>query len=147
MITFTRSKVLTAAQVNALDGTDINIVPAPPAGYQIRPISMTCTKSSGTAVGSCANDPIGLCYTGETTVLMGLDAVGAATNSNLLLATGTAAASYLTAVGTLFGTAVAGADATAKGLDVTGQGAAIANFDGTLQVTVTCQLYKVGQID
>lgn len=144
MITFTRSKVLTAAQVNALDATDINIVPAPPSGYQVRPINMIVTKLSGTAVGSCANDPIGLCYTGETTVLGGLDAVGAATNSNLVLATGTAAGTYLTAQGTIFSTAVAGADSTAKGLDITGQGATIGSFDGTLEVTVTCVLYKVG---
>lgn len=141
MKTYTRTKVLTAAQVNALDGTDINIIPAYP-GQQIRPVEMIVTKLSGTAAGSCANDPIGLCYTGETTVLMGLDAVGAATNSNLVLATGTAAASYLTAVATLFATTTAGADSTGKGLDITGQGATIGSFDGTLQVTVTFELYN-----
>jgi hypothetical protein len=140
----TKTIVLTAAQVNALDATDVNIIPAPKAGYQIKIDSFLVSKLSGTAVGSCTNDPIALCHTGETTLLAALDAVGAATNSNLVLATGTAAASYLTATGDIFSEAVAGADATAKGVDVTGQGATIGSFDGTLQVTVGFRIVKIG---
>lgn len=141
MKTYTRTFVLTAAQVNALDSTDINLIPGL-SGYILIPTQMICTKLSGTAVGSCANDPIGLCYTGESTILMGLDAVGAATNSNLLLATGTAASSYLTATALSINTATAGADNTGKGIDITGQGATIGSFDGTLQVTVSFVIYN-----
>lgn len=144
MKSITKTIVLTAAQVNALDATDINIIPAPKAGYQIKVDSFLVSKLSGTAAGSVSNDPIALCYTGETTILAALDAVGAATNSNLVLSTGTAAASYLTATGDIFSEAVAGADATAKGVDVTGQGATIGSFDGTLQVTVGFRIVKIG---
>lgn len=144
MKTLTKTVVLSAAQVNALDSTDVNIIPACPAGYQIKPEFFMVSKLSGTAVGSCANDPIGLCYTGGSTILSALDAVGAATNSNLVLTTGTAAASYLTATGDIFSEAVAGADATAKGIDITGQGATIGSFNGTLQVTVGFKIYKIG---
>lgn len=145
MKTFSKTIVLTAAQVNALDGTDINILPAPrETDVLLKPLSLVVSKLSGTAVGSVANDPIGLCYTGETTVIGGLDAVGAATNSNLVVSTGAAAAAYLTAVGSMFDVAPAYADCVGKGVDVTGQGATIANFDGTLQVTVTYQMIKIG---
>jgi hypothetical protein len=58
-----------------------------------------------------------ICYTGETTILAALDAVGAATNSNLVVSTGTTAATYLTATGDIFSEAVAGADASGKGID------------------------------
>jgi hypothetical protein len=140
----TKTIVLTAAQVNALDATDVNIIPAPKAGYQIKIDSFLVSKLSGTAVGSCANDPIGLCYTGESTILSALDAVGAATHSNLVLTSGTTASSYRTATGTIFSEIVSGANATAKGVDVTGQGATIGSFDGTLQVTVGFRIVKIG---
>lgn len=144
MKTLTKTVVLSAAQVNALDSTDVNIIPACPAGYQIKPEFFMVSKLSGTAVGSCANDPIGLCYTGGSTILSALDAVGAATHSNLVLTSGTTASTYRTATGTIFSEIVAGADATAKGIDITAQGAAISNFNGTLQVTVGFKIYKIG---
>jgi hypothetical protein len=144
MKTIAVTKVLTAAQVNDLENTNINIMSAPAAGYQLRPFQFIVSKLSGTAAGSCADDPIALVYTGETTILAALDAVGAATNSNLVLTTGTAAASYLTATGDFFSEAVTGADSTAKGIDVTAQGATVGSFDGTLQVTVIAYLVKIG---
>jgi len=144
MKTLTKTVVLSAAQVNALDSTDVNIIPACPAGYQIKPEFFMVSKLSGTAQGSCANDPIGLCYTGGSTILSALDAVGAATHSNLVLTSGTTASTYRTATGTIFSEIVAGADATAKGIDITAQGAAISNFNGTLQVTVGFKIYKIG---
>lgn len=142
----TISKEFTAAQVNALDGTDVTIIPAAGAGTQIKIVSFLVSKTSGTAAGSCANDPIALCYTGDTTILAALDAVGAATNSNLVLTTGTAAASYLTATGDIFSEAVTGTAASNKGVDLTAQGATVGSFDGTLQVTVSYQVVKLGRL-
>lgn len=144
MKSITKTIVLTAAQVNALDSTDVNIIPAPKAGYQIKIDSFLASKISGTAVGSVANEPIGLCHTGGSTLLAGLDAVGGDTNSNDLLSTGTGTSTYLTVNGEIFSVALAGADANGKGVDVTGQGATIGSFDGTLQVTVGFRIVKIG---
>jgi hypothetical protein len=142
---FTKTVVLTAAQVNDLENTPVNVIPACPAGYQIRLVDFLVSKLSGTAVGSCANDPIALVYTGDTTILAALDAVGAATNSNLVLTTGTAAASYMTANGDIFSEVITGTLGTGKGIDITAVGAAVANFDGTLQVTVSFKIVKLGE--
>lgn len=139
---FARTITLTAAQVNALDTTPINVIPAPPSGFALIPQNLIVAKTSGTAVGSCANDPIGLFYTGDTDVIIGLDAVGAATRSSLVLSSGNSAATY---------TAVSGKNVSAssdvyagKGIDVAADGATVQNFDGTLQVTVLFNIVKIG---
>lgn len=135
---------LTAAQVNALDGTPINIIPAPPAGYMIAIDDFICAKTSGTAVGSCSTQPIVLVYTGDATPIWGLDAVGAVTNSNAVLATGTSSATYITARGIPFKVAEAGSVITGNGVDISAPGSSISGFDGTLQVTVTFRIVKIG---
>ena len=142
----TISKELTAAQVNALDGTPVNVIPAPAAGYSIKVTSFLVAKTSGTAAGSCATQPIGLVYTGDTELIAALDAVGAATNSNLVLATGTAAASYLNANGDVFSEAFTGTVSSGTGVDISAPGATVGSFDGTLQVTVSYQLLKIGRL-
>lgn len=141
MKTFARTITLSAAQVNALASTPINVVPAPQAGYALIPQSLIVVKKSGTAVGSCANDPIGLFYTGDADVIIGLDAVGAATRSNLVLATGATAATYTAALAR--NVSVSSDVYAGKGIDIGADGATIANFDGTLQVTVLFNIVKI----
>ena len=142
MKTFARTVTLTAAQVNALDSSPINVVPAPQSGYALIPQNLIVAKTSGTAVGSCANDPIALVYTGDITPLIALDAVGAATNSNLVLATGATAATYTASNGVQLS---ASAEVYAgKGIDISAPGATIGSFDGTLQVTVLFNIVKIG---
>lgn len=143
-ITKTVSPALTAAQVNALDSTPINIIPAPPAGYMIAVDDFICSKLSGTAVGSCTTQPIGLVYTGDTSLIWGLDAAGAVTNSNALIATGTTAATYITARGLPLAVAEAGSVITGNGVDISAPGSTIGSFDGTMQVTVTFRIVKIG---
>lgn len=143
MKTYTRTFVLNAAQVNALDSTDVNLIPGID-GYLLVPTFFACTKLSGTAVGSVTTQPIALCYTGGSTRLVGLDAAGSATNSNALLSTGNASSSYVTAVGTPVARTTSGTASTGKGIDITGQGATIGSFDGTLQVTVSFVIYAIG---
>lgn len=94
---------LTAAQVNALDGTPINIIPAPPAGYMIAIDDFIVSKTSGTA-----------------------------------------AASYITARGISFKVAEAGSALTGVGVDISAPGSTIGSFDGTLQVTATFRIVKIG---
>lgn len=141
MKTFARTITLTAAQVNALDTTPINVIPAPQAGYALIPQNLIVAKTSGTAVGSCANDPICLVYNGDTTPLVSLDAVGAATVSNAVLATGATAATYTTANGVTYASAEV---YVGKGIDIGADGATVQNFDGTLQVTVLFNIVKIG---
>lgn len=141
MKTFARTVTLTAAQVNALDTTPINVIPAPQSGYALIPQNLIVAKTSGTAVGSCANDPICLLYTGDTTQLISLDANNAATVSNAVLATGNSAATYTAANGSNIASAEVYAG---KGIDISAPGATIANFDGTLQVTVLFNIVKIG---
>jgi hypothetical protein len=140
MKTFARTTTLTAAQVNALAGSPINVVPAPQAGYALIPQNLIVVKKSGTAVGSCVNDPIALFYTGDTTPLVSLDAIGAAVVSNAILATGATAATYTAANGFLYSSAEVYAG---KGIDISAPGATIASFDGTLQVTVLFNIVKI----
>jgi hypothetical protein len=142
MKTFAKTVTLTSTQVNALAATPINVVPAPQAGYALIPQNLIVAKTSGTAVGSCTSDPIGLFYTGDTDVLIGLDAVSSATRSNLVLATGATAATYTAA---LARNVAAGSDVyAAKGIDIGANGASISAFDGTLQVTVLFNIVKIG---
>jgi len=141
MKTFARTVTLTAAQVNALDTTPINVIPAPQSGYALIPQNLIVAKTSGTAVGSCANDPICLVYTGDTTQLISLDANNVATVSNAVLSTGATAATYTAANGSN----IASAEVyVGKGIDISAPGATIANFDGTLQVTVLFNIVKIG---
>jgi hypothetical protein len=141
MKTFARTVTLTAAQVNALDATPINVIPAPQSGYALIPQNLIVAKTSGTAVGSCANDPICLVYTGDTTQLISLDANNVATVSNAVLATGNSAATYTAANGSNISSAEV---YVGKGIDISAPGAVIANFDGTLQVTVLFNIVKIG---
>lgn len=141
MKTFARTITLTAAQVNALDTTPINVVPAPQSGYALIPQNLIVAKTSGTAAGSVANDPIALVYTGDTTPIIALDAVGAATVSNDVLATGNSAATYTAANGMIISSAEV---YVGKGIDISAPGATIGSFDGTLQVTVLFNIVKIG---
>jgi hypothetical protein len=141
MKTFAKTVTLTAAQVNDLENTPINVVPAPQSGYALIPQNLIVAKTSGTAVGSCANDPICLVYTGDTTPLVSLDAIGAATVSNAVLATGATAATYTAANGFPYASAEVYAG---KGIDIGASGATIGSFDGTLQVTVLFNIVKIG---
>lgn len=141
MKTFARTITLSAAQVNDLENTPVNVIPAPPAGFALIPQNLIVAKTSGTAVGSCANDPICLVYNGDTTPLISLDAVGAATVSNLVLVTGATAATYTAANGSNYASAEVYAG---KAIDIGADGATIANFDGTLQVTVLFNIVKIG---
>ncbi len=142
----TISKELTAAQVNALDSTNINVIPAAGAGYTIKVLNFFVAKTSGTAVGSVATQPIALVYTGDTELIGALDAAGAATNSNLVLATGTTAATYMVANGDVFSECFTGTVSVNTGVDISGAGATIGSFDGTLQVTISYQIMKVGRL-
>lgn len=142
----TISKELTAAQVNALDSAPTTVIPAPAAGHTIKVLNFFVTKTSGTAAGSCANQPIGLVYTGDTELIASLDAAGAATNSNLVLATGTAAASYLTANGDIHSECFTGTVSSGVGVDIAAPSATVGSFDGTLQVTISYQIMKVGRL-
>lgn len=140
MKTFARTITLSAAQVNDLENTPVNVVPAPQSGYALIPQNLILAKKSGTAVGSCANDPICLTYTGDNTPLVSLDGVGAAAVSNAVLATGTTPTTYTAANGFLFASAEVYAG---KGIDISAPGATIASFDGTLQVTVLFNIVKI----
>lgn len=140
MKTFARTITLSAAQVNDLENTPVNVVPAPQAGYALIPQNLIVAKKSGTAVGSCANDPIALVYTGDNTQLISLDANNTASVSNLVLATGATAATYTVANGSNYASAEVYAG---KGIDISAPGATIANFDGTLQVTVLFNIVKI----
>ena len=141
MKTFAKTVTLTSAQVNALDSAPINVVPAPQSGYALIPQNLIVAKTSGTAVGSCANDPICLVYTGDTTPLVSLDAIGADTVSNAVLATGNSSATYTAANGFPYASAEVYAG---KGIDISAPGATIGSFDGTLQVTVLFNIVKIG---
>jgi len=138
---FARTITLTAAQVNALDTTPITVIPAPQSGYALIPQNLIIAKTSGTAVGSCADDPICLVYNGDTTPLVSLDAVGAATVSNAVLATGATAATYTAANGVSYASAEVYAG---KAIDISAPGATIGSFNGTLQVTVLFNIVKIG---
>ena len=141
MKTFARTITLRASQVNDLENTPVNVIPAPPSGFALIPQNLIVAKTSGTAVGSCANDPIALVYTGDSTQLISLDANNSATVSNAVLATGATAATYTAANGSNYASAEVYAG---KGIDVAAPGAIIANFDGTLQVTVLFNIVKIG---
>lgn len=141
MKTFARTITLSAAQVNDLENTPVNVIPAPPSGFALIPQNLIVAKTSGTAVGSCINDPIAIFYTGDITPLVSLDAIGAATVSNLVLATGATAATYTAANGSNYASAEV---YKGKGIDVAAPGATIANFDGTLQVTVLFNIVQIG---
>lgn len=134
---FEKKVTLTAAQVNALDSTPITIIPAPASGKMIVVESMIVSKTSGTAVGSATDDPIGLVYTGDTTLIFLLDAVGAATVTNAVISTGATAATYLTVEAAKVEVNEARSVLSGKGIDITAPGATIGSFDGTLDVTIT----------
>jgi hypothetical protein len=141
MKTFARTIILTSTQVNALPATPVNVVPAPQAGYALIPQNLIVVKKSGTNAGSCSTDPIGLFYTGDTDVLIGLDAVNSATRSNAVINAGSTAATYTAA---LARNVSATSDVYAgKGIDIGANGASISAFDGTLQVTVLFNIVKI----
>jgi len=144
IITKTVSPALTAAQVNALDSTPVNVIPAPPAGYMIVVDEMILSKLSGTAVGSCTTQPIGLVYTGDTTLIYGMDAAGVVTNSNLVIATGASSSAYVTARGLPIKQALANSICTGKGVDISAPGATIGSADCTMQCTLTFRIVKIG---
>lgn len=141
----TKTVVLTAAQVNALDSTAITIIPAPASTSLIVIEEITFAKLSGTAVGSCSTAPITTVYTGETTAIAGF---ASAANTQTFLSTGATAANYLVTTKKpsvdFGGAGVAQADCVGKGIDITGTGATIGSFDGTLQVTATFKIVKIG---
>lgn len=141
MKTFAKTITLTAAQVNALDTTPVNVIPAPKAGLAIVPHSLIVAKTSGTAAGSCADEPIGLVYTGTTSLLNSLDEPEFATNSNAVLSMGAAKANYISVVGKATATSQI---IPAKGVDISAPGAAISGFTGTLQVTVLFHIVSIG---
>ncbi len=134
MKTFARTITLTAAQVNALGTTPIIVVPAPQAGYAILPQSLVLAKKSGTAVGNSAG-AIGIGYDGTSTLLISI----AQTQAQGVLATGATASAYTSAVSA--GSAGVGVY-SGKGIDISA-GAAVASFDGTLQVTVLFNIVKI----
>lgn len=138
MKTFARTITLRASQVNDLENTPVNVIPAPPAGFALIPQNLIVAKTSGTAVGTCSGAPIGLVYNGDATVLV---ALGSAANSQTLLATGATAATYTCINGTL----VASPEVyVGKAIDISAPGATIGSFDGTLQVTVLFNIVKIG---
>jgi hypothetical protein len=137
MKTFARTITLTAAQVNDLENTPVNVVPAPQAGYALIPQNLIVAKKSGTAVGTCTTAPIGIVYTGDTTLLQVL---GSAANCQTLLSIGATSATYMC----INATPVASPEVySGKGIDISAPGAAIASFDGTLQVTVLFNIVKI----
>jgi hypothetical protein len=138
MKTFAKTITLTAAQVNDLDNTPINVIPAPRQGYALIPQKFIAAKTSGTAAGTCSGAPIGLVYSGDNTLLV---ALGTAANCQTLLSTGAVAANYLC----INGTNVASPEVyTNVGIDVSAPGATIASFTGTLQVTILFNIVKIG---
>lgn len=132
----TRTFVLTAAQVNALE-TAQNLIPAPSNDDTLILVQdVTYAKLSGTATGTCATAPVSLVYTGTPSVDIIAFASAAATQT--FISTGATEEDYLTVTQR---PAVAGvnftmAQAKGKGVDIVADGAAIAAFDGTLQVTI-----------
>lgn len=138
MKTFARTITLTAAQVNDLENTPVNVIPAPPTGYALIPQNLIIAKTSGTAVGTCTGAPIGLLYSGDPTLILTLDNN---TKTQDLLAIGNSAATYTC----INGTRVASVEVyTNKAIDIAAPGATIAAFDGTLQVTVLFNIVKIG---
>lgn len=138
---FAKTITLNSTQVNALPATPINVIPAPQAGYALIPQSLIVVKKSGTQAGSCTVSTIGLFYTGDTDVLIGLDAVGSATRSSAVLNAGSTAATYTAA---LARNVAIGSDVyAAKGIDIGAPGATITGFTGTLQVTVLFNIVKI----
>lgn len=134
MKTFARTITLTTSQVNGLGTTAIIVVPAPQAGYAIIPQSLVLVKKSGTAVGTSAG-AIGLGYDGTSTLVVSV----AQATAQSVLSTGAAAAAYTSAVSA--GSAGAGVY-SGKAIDISA-GAAVASFDGTLQVTVLFNIVKI----
>lgn len=134
MKTFARTITLSAAQVNALNGTPIIVVPAPQAGYAIIPQSLVLAKKSGTAVGTSAG-AIGIGYDGTSTFLISI----AQPQAEDVLDTGATASAYTSAVSA--GSAGVGVY-SGKGIDISASGA-VASFNGTLQVTVLFNIVKI----
>jgi hypothetical protein len=141
MKTFAKTITLTAAQVNALDTTPVNVIPAPKAGLAIVPHSLIVAKTSGTAVGSCADEPIGLVYTGTASLLNSLDEPEFSTNSSAILSMGATKETYISVVGKASATSQV---IPAKGVDISAPGADVKGFNGTLQVTVLFHLVSIG---
>jgi len=141
MKTFAKTIILTAAQVNSLPAAPITVITAPPTGYAVVPQKFIVAKISGTAVGSCADEPICLVYKGDTTPVISLDAVGADTVSSAVLSTGASASTYTIANGANYSSAEV---YRGKAIDIAATGATIAGFDGTLQVTVLFNLVQIG---
>lgn len=141
MKTFAKTITLTAEQVNALDTTPVNVIPAPREGMALVPHSLIVAKTSGTAAGSCADEPIGLVYTGTTELITYLDEPEFATTSNAVLSTGAAKEDYLSVVSKA---PVILQVLPAKGVDIFAPGATISGFTGTLQVTVLFHIVSIG---
>ena len=142
---YTRTVILTAAQVNALDSTAITVIPAPSNSNTVIQVeSVRFAKLSGTAAGTCSTAPITTVYTGETTAIAGF---ASAANTQTFMSTGAAAATYLVAIKKpavdFGGAGIAQADIVGKGIDITGAGASIAAFDGTMQVTISFYMVNI----
>jgi len=135
MKTFARTVTLTAAQVNALDSTPINVVPAPQSGYALIPQSLLIAKTSGTSAGTSAG-AIGVGYDGSAELLISIGQV----HAQDVLNDGAAANAYTSAVSS--GSSGNGVY-SGKALDISASGA-VASFDGTLQVTVLFNIVKIG---
>lgn len=134
METVTITKVLTAAQVNALDNTIDQPIVSGVTGTIYKFKYAFITKLSGTAVGSATTATWNVVYTGETTAL------GTISNADIttVLGTGATAATYTCVnVEAIDGANPAMGDVLGKGLSLLGAtGGGVASFDGTLQVTM-----------
>jgi hypothetical protein len=132
------TRVLTAAEVNALDNTVEQTIVAGLAGKVLKFRYAFFAKRSGTAVGSATTETLKIVYAGDT------GALGVVGNSDLtaILGTGAAAADYLThSANATTAVSVAAGLAKGKGISLLGAtGGTIQSFDGTLQVTIVCDI-------
>lgn len=132
------TRVLTAAEVNAMDDTVEQTIVSGITGKVLKFRYAFFAKRSGTAVGSATTETLKIVYAGDTTAL------GVVGNSDLtaILGTGASAGAYLTHSANAT-TAVSATVtlAKSKGISLLGAtGGGIASFDGTLQVTIVCDI-------
>jgi hypothetical protein len=132
------TRVLTAAEVNALDNTVEQTIVAGITGKILKFRYAFFGKRSGTAVGSATTETLKIVYAGDTTAL------GVVGNSDLtaILGTGATAADYLNhSANATTAVSVTNTLSKGKGISILGAtGGTIQNFDGTLQVTIVCDI-------